>query len=148
MPEPGWGLLSAAPAAKLDRCVMAGCMSDCRPCSANYGRVSERARGLCNWDVNEGMGGYCTLSSVSIFGCGCWESGLRRQQREDVKWDIRGTSAGRRPANLKGKAMERQAAAVAVFVYCFCLWELCKHASVGFESDLIGCHLRPIWCLP
>lgn len=145
MAEPGCGRLSAAPAAKLDRCVMAGCMSDCRPCSANYGRVSERARGLCNWDVNEGMGGYCTLSSVSIFGCGCWESGLRQQQREDVKWDIRGTSAGRRPANLKGKTMERQLLLLLLGLCTASVYGNCVNTPA---SDLIGCHLRTTWCLP
>lgn len=67
MSEPCRGLLSAAPA-KLDGCVMAGCTSQCR--SSNYGGVSGRARPLCNWDVKEGMGGYCTLPSVSILGRG------------------------------------------------------------------------------
>lgn len=68
--QPGGGLLSAAPA-KPDGCVMAGCTSERDRHSANYGRVSGRARGLRNRAVNEGMGGYCTLSSVSIFGRGC-----------------------------------------------------------------------------
>lgn len=88
---------------------------DCDRRSANYGRVSWRARGLCNWDVKESMGGYCALSSVSIFGCGCWEFWLRQRQTEDVQWDKWGTSAGLRPARLNGKA--RLAATVAVFVF-------------------------------
>lgn len=100
MSEPGRGLLSAAPA-KLDGCVMAGCTSQCR--SANYGGVSGRAWPLCNWDVKEGMGGYCALPSVSILGCGRWEFWQRERQTEDVQGDIWGTSAGHRPARQMGK---------------------------------------------
>ncbi len=42
---------------------------------------------LCNWDVKEGMGGYCTLPSVSIFGRGCYgDFWVRQRQKEAIHW--------------------------------------------------------------
>lgn len=87
MYELGQGPCSSA-AAKLDRCVMAGCTCDSDQCSANYGRDSWRAKGLCNWDVNEGMGGCCALSSVSIFGCGCWEDWHAVRYMGNICWSL------------------------------------------------------------
>lgn len=89
-----------------------------------HSQLWQGARGLCNWDVKEGMGGCCTMSSVSIFGCGCWEDLLRQQGREDVQWDIWGTSAGNSPGRLNGKEI-----AGSDFVYGSCV--NVQHVSVS-----------------
>lgn len=85
--------LRSSPPAKLDGCVTAGCTYVCDRRSAKYGRGHEvYVTGMWTraWEDT-------VPCRLSILGCGCWEDWLRQQGREDVQWDIWGTSAGNSP---------------------------------------------------